>query len=612
MKKLATTLLLFTGIFMSFAQTHLFRIVTNGKTGYMDASGRTIIEPKYHNGTDFFGEYAAVRENGLYGIINTKGDYVLNPSYGIILQGIENYTIGKNNGKSELIDLTGKIVFKKQVRYCKPTPDYLFVYTPEWATYVFDRKTGKEILYSPYQLSLPYEDICIANNMGPEGDLENYVTTLSGKIIVPKGTYKNIAPFQDGVAKVQITYDEYGVIDTTGKLLYRTQHNLYTRDGNGEDMGGYNEGYIMAKLIKPGIDEYQDPNPLYGYLDKKGNIPYTDSLFMVRPFKNGKTVIFYSSGENKILDKNFKAVDPEKYWPTVSNYFTEETDTGWIVTDNKGKQLIRLDDNTSPTFNALRGDILFYSKTLDTINETDKIGFINLKTLSKLPPIIDSYTEENFENGLLRAMVNKKLTYINENGKIVWQQSDDATIKPLNIDYMLRGNFKAYDKTTKKHNGWATSDNFPLANKKDMFKPKQLSVVIDTVKKNTFNKTYEGMSVYIANTTSTPLEFSASDSRLEMVIQAKDETGKWKDITYNPRSSCGNSYHTLHLPKNEHWELTMPVFDGSFETEIRIKLTPEFNGKEYYSNSIKAKVNPGQFFYQQPYYAQNIMDPYNE
>jgi len=97
-----------------------------------------------------------------------------------------------------------------------------------------------------------------------------------------------------------------------------------------------------------------------------------------------------------------------------------------------------------------------------------------------------------------------------------------------------------------------------------------------------------------------------------MVIQAKDKNGKWNDITYLPRSSCGNSYHTLHLPANEHWEFSLPVFDGGTETEIRIKLTTEFKGKNYYSNTIKAKVNPGQFFYQQPYYAKSIMDPYNE
>lgn len=609
MKKLATTLLVLTGICMSFAQTHLFRIVTHGKTGYMDTNGTIIIEPKYHSGSEFFGEYAAVRENGLYGIINTKAEYVLKPSYALILQGVENYTIGKNMGKSELIDLSGKIVFKKEVRYCKLTPEYLFVYTPEWATYVFDRKTGKEIIYSPYQLSLPYEDICIANNMGPNGNLENYVTTLSGKIIVPKGTYKNIAPFQDGVAKVQINYDEYGVIDTTGKLLYTTQHNLYGRDGNGEDTGGYNEGYILAKLIKPGVDPYQDPNPYYGYLDKKGNVAYTDSIFMVRPFKKGKTVIFYSSGKNKILDTEFKAVDPEEYWPTVSNYFTEETDKGWIVTDNKGKQLVTLDDDAAPTHNALREDILFYSKT---INDIEKIGFINLKTLSKLSPIIDNNIEEGFDNGLLQAMVNNKLTYINESGEIVWQQPDDATLKPLNIDYMLRGNFRAYDKTTKDYNGWATSDNFPAANKKGMYKSGKLTVVIDSSKKTSFETLYEGISVYVVNTTTKEIAFSASDSRLQMVIQAKDKNGKWNDITYLPRSSCGNSYHTLHLPANEHWEFSLPVFDGGTETEIRIKLTTEFKGKNYYSNTIKAKVNPGQFFYQQPYYAKSIMDPYNE
>lgn len=606
MKKTATTLLLFTGIFMSVAQTHLFRIVTNGKTGYMDAGGKTIIEPKYHNGTDFFGEYAAVRENGLYGIINTKGEYVLKPSYPIIYEGEENYTVARTKNKKILIDLSGKIKFDADVTEYKVQPDYLFVYTEKAGTYVFDRKTGTQVLYSKYYLKTPYKGVCTAINYDRNGRKESYVTDLKGNIIVPENKYVAIDDFKDDVACVKIDSVTYGAIDLAGKLLFKTEYELI--DYNAE---GFSEGYAIVELrrAKPNEDDWN--TRYYGYIDKTGKLVYSDTaISLAHPFVNGRAMVELNGGEDRILDKNFKEINPDIEEPLFrKEYNLVQAEHGWIIFDKSGNKILATEEDLEHVQDPVLGNFLFYSKEIE--GKTFK-GFINLKTKQNSGAVIEEYDFRGFKDGLLAATVNKKWVYIDENGKIVWQQSDDSTLKSLNIDYMLRGNFRAYDKTTKKHNGWATSDNFPIKNKVGIFKPKQLSVVIDTTASNNFYNLYKGYSVYVANTTSKKIPFTASDSMLEMVVQAKDETGKWKDITYTPRSWCGNSYHTLHLPKNEHWEFSLPVFDGGFETEIRVKLIPEYKKKEYYSNSIKARVNPGQFFYKQPYYGQGIMDPYNE
>lgn len=609
MKKLATTLFLLTGIVMSFAQTHLFRIVSNGKTGYMDASGKIIIEPKYHSGTDFFGEYAAVRENGLYGIINTNGAYIVKPSYPMIFEGEENYTAAKTKDKTILIDLTGKINFKGNISEYKVLPEYLFVYTDKADTYVFDRKTGTQVLYSKYYLNLPYKGVCIAQNRDRNGNQDIYITDLKGNIIVPENTYAIIDDYKDDVACVKIDSITYGAIDLSGKLLFKTKYELVDYTTN----QGYNEGYAIVKLRRAKRNENDWDPRYYGYLDKTGKLIYSDTaISLAYPFVNGRAMMELTNREYRVIDKNFKEINPDIEDSKASftkDYNLVQDDKGWIVYDKTGSKILWTDKDIEQVTNPIIDYFLFYSEE----NE-DKIftGFINLKTKQDSGPILEQYAFKGFKNGLLAAFVKDQWTYLDESGKIIWQYASPATLQPLNIDYMLRGNFRAYNKKTKNYNGWATSDNFPVKNKTGMFKPNQLSVVIDVAKKSPFHKIYKGVSVYVANTKSKDIDFSASDSMIEMIIQAKDENGQWKDITYVPRSWCGNSYHTLHLPKNEHWEFTMPEFDGSFETEIRIKLIPEYKKKEYYSNSIKAKVNPGQFFYQKPYTPQGIMDPYNE
>jgi hypothetical protein len=90
-----------------------------------------------------------------------------------------------------------------------------------------------------------------------------------------------------------------------------------------------------------------------------------------------------------------------------------------------------------------------------------------------------------------------------------------------------------------------------------------------------------------------------------------------------PGSYCGNSYHTLTLEPNYYWKFVTPVYDGDVKTKLRIQLTYidpadkspySRNRKEItlYSNEYDGSINPAQFWREQGYSAQGIMDPYND
>ena len=130
-------------------------------------------------------------------------------------------------------------------------------------------------------------------------------------------------------------------------------------------------------------------------------------------------------------------------------------------------------------------------------------------------------------------------------------------------------------------------------------------------------KGYQGMKLYVSNTSKDTAYFLAQDSRMDLVIQALDKEGKWRPIEYLPSSWCGNSYHTLYLPPAHFWEFNIPVYEGEFETKLRAELLYISDQEKYeldaiYSNEFEGSVNPGQFWRKAAYYPSGLMDPYND
>lgn len=192
--------------------------------------------------------------------------------------------------------------------------------------------------------------------------------------------------------------------------------------------------------------------------------------------------------------------------------------------------------------------------------------------------------------------------------------------EPLNIDHMLRGHFYASSPASDKYmglGGWGGSGNdyHPIT---DEIKPKKgIGIIVDVRDQVAIWEGVLGAKVFLYNTTSDTVFFSAQDSRLEMKIQAQDETGTWKDIQYLPSSWCGNSYHTLYLPSDHYWEFATPIFEGSFQTQLRLQATfqQEFTDCQSMvvtSNTFSGRINPGQFTNKEECAPQGLMDPYDE
>lgn len=92
-----------------------FLIKKAGKWGWIDANGKTLIEPKFEDASPFgANELAAVKQNGLYGYIDKKGvlkiEFQFQKAYPFM--GEVAYVEAKNSDKGSLINKEGKIILK--------------------------------------------------------------------------------------------------------------------------------------------------------------------------------------------------------------------------------------------------------------------------------------------------------------------------------------------------------------------------------------------------------------------------------------------------------------------------------------------------------------------
>lgn len=181
----------------------------------------------------------------------------------------------------------------------------------------------------------------------------------------------------------------------------------------------------------------------------------------------------------------------------------------------------------------------------------------------------------------------------------------------LNVEYKLRATIYASTsiEDTSALGGFGVSDNRPKP-VKERFREKGFFLKINPDEHVVIAGKFNGFKLYIVNASDSIAGIVASDSRLPVVAQAFiDNT--WQDIEYLPSSWCGNSYHKVSLKPGEFWEFDVPRFAGAIKTTLRYKITLN-DGKELYSNLVKAGINRKQLTEKQGHSPQGLMDPYNE
>lgn len=110
-------------------------------------------------------------------------------------------------------------------------------------------------------------------------------------LIPPGDSITSIAPFSEGMAKVEVSFDKKGFVDTTGKLVIGPMY---------EDAGSFHDGLAsVARTINDTM--------LFGFMDKKGTLVIPFQFEQVKDFSCSRSAV-KKDGAWQYIDKSGKAI----------------------------------------------------------------------------------------------------------------------------------------------------------------------------------------------------------------------------------------------------------------------------------------------------------------
>lgn len=193
----------------------MFQTLDN-KFGFVDKTGKVVVNPQFEYARPFNEGYAAVCQNKKWGFIDQSGKIVINPQF----DGVMDFHNGKAsffNGKQcGFIDVKGSYVINPQFDYAMSMSEGMAsVYSGKLFGYIGE--DGKIIINPQFDEALSFK-----NNLAliKQSDKYGYINK-EGKIEI-NPQFDEATTFFGDIAYVK-SAEKWGIIDKTGKYLVNPQ-----------------------------------------------------------------------------------------------------------------------------------------------------------------------------------------------------------------------------------------------------------------------------------------------------------------------------------------------------------------------------------------------------
>lgn len=330
-----------------------------------------------------------VKKDGKYGLINLKGNNVLNCEYDEIytLKGIKNSLIVEKNEKVGLVDNNGRVVIETIYTEIKPLG------TEVLDGYIVKSDEGKYGIIGAgkeQKLENKYENIepVVGSNLFviTESEKQKLINS-KGTTILENGFDKITQILKDSKELIFVKDNLYGVMTTEGIVTIPNTYNHLKQLEN---------GYIVAKQ-----------NERYGIIDNKNNVKVYFNYTAISYNKElGIYIAEDTDFKSSIIDKNFEV----KLIGIVSELNADLKYIKMYVNDEY--KYYGLDFEEIQNTEVLKGNSLFLSK------KEGKYGFINSKGEVVVDYIYDDATEQN-KFGYSAVQKNGKWGAIDRKGQVV-------------------------------------------------------------------------------------------------------------------------------------------------------------------------------------------------
>ena len=388
----------------------LFPIEVHGKWGYIDNTGKVVIEPKFDSADIFSEGLAFVNIGEKVGFIDKTGKLIVEFQKGQFYfrdfsQGL---AVVASNNRFGYIDRTGQLVIPLQF-------DGAWDFTKEGLAviklgkkYGYIDRTGKLVINPQFVEARGFSEglakIAVEVEIPlklPDGKEQTILARTYGfidqngqRVINPQ--FGNVLPFSEGLAPVEAGND-WGYIDKTGKMVISPQF---------EDAHTFAEGLARVKLAGR-----------WGFIDKTGKYVINPQFENAIGFSQGLAPVQVGGKWGYINRTGQIVITPqfdyaERFPEDVPNGLARvELGTKWTYINRAGKQVTGWFE--IPNFFA---NLEPFSVT---VNNVKKYGYKNKEHNTVIIPAQFDDAKKFSSEGLAPVKVGDKWGFIDHTGKMV-------------------------------------------------------------------------------------------------------------------------------------------------------------------------------------------------
>lgn len=273
----------------------LFIIRVEGKSGFIDRTGKIIIKPIFENVQEFEDDRAPAQIEKKWGFIDRSGKFIIEPVFDEIRwsfsEGLTPVLIGSKWG---YIDESGKIVIEPSLEY-----GHRF-------------REGRAVI-----------------NIGRNETLSHGLINLEGKLVTDKKFNWSAWSFSEGLLSVRIG-DKWGFVDLNGEIVipikYKEAKNFsegmasVCLDVKGKNTCGFidkTENFVIPAQFEEcwyfseGLAAFKK-NGKYGFINKKGEIVIKPAFDWLYSFTEGLAAV-KKNGKWGFINKNGRFVISPQY-----------------------------------------------------------------------------------------------------------------------------------------------------------------------------------------------------------------------------------------------------------------------------------------------------------
>lgn len=410
-----------------------FEVNYHRKFGLINKKGEFILEPLYDDVRIGTSKISIIKTDNKYGLIDEKGDIIVQPIYDYIDNFIEadqnNFAKVKVDGKYGLINKSGDVIIEPVYEDIKINDKDVNAIVKNNEKYGVFNLEGNELIPCIYdEIDSFYPDETELTYYKVKNDGKIGLISEENQIIIPLFYKYSITLMSPNLIKAYNGTDKWDIFKLDGKKLFEEEFKEIKNIGENlilcDDILINKEGKILFKDVH--IDRYSSFDGLtedclinisinheYGYINKYGEIKIKPQFYLADPFHNGYAIVTNKEEKKGVIDQTGKfIIDPIYYnireidnnlW---GKWIVKREEGGYAIISKDGE--IIFEENEGNLEDCRAGGLLE-----NTVNGT--IGFINLNGETVIKPVYDEI--KYFSQGVCPVSINGYWGLINDQGK---------------------------------------------------------------------------------------------------------------------------------------------------------------------------------------------------